>query len=78
MTFVWIGSIAVMLLAIALNFSTDGKFWHKHNWEEYTELETSSIYSKNKVNVYILYKCNKDNCWGVKTDVYTKRIDDEA
>lgn len=78
MTFVWIISISVMMIAIAINFSAYGKFWHKHNWEKYTELEATSIYSKNKVNGYILYKCNKDNCWGAKTHVYTKRIDDEG
>lgn len=78
MTFVWIASVSVMLIAIAINFSTYGKFWHKHSWEKYKELENPSIYSDNKVNVYILYKCNKDNCWGVKTHVYTERIDNEV
>ena len=78
MTFVWIVSISVMLLAIAINFSTYGKFWHKHNWEKHIELETPSIYSKNKVNVYVLYKCDKDNCWGAKTHVYTERVENEV
>lgn len=78
MTFVWIASISVMLLAVALNFSTYGKFWHKHNWEKYTEFAAPSIYSKNKVNVYILYKCNKDNCWGAKAHVYTERVGNEV
>lgn len=78
MTFVWIASISVMLLVIAINFSTYEKFWHKHNWRKYMELETPSIYSKNKVNANILYKCDKDNCWAVKTYVYTERIDDEV
>lgn len=69
MTFVWIVSISVMLLAIALNFSTYGKFWHKHNWEKHLELELDSIYSPNKTNIHTLYKCDRDNCRAFKVHV---------
>ena len=78
MTFVWIISISVMLLAIALNFSTYGKFWHKHVWQKKLDIESPSIYSPSKVNVHTLYRCEKDNCRGVKTHVSTKGEDNEV
>lgn len=69
MTFTWVALILVMLLAIAINFPTYGKFWHKHDWGKHLQLESHSIYSPNKTNTHTLYKCDKDNCRAFKVHV---------
>lgn len=40
-----------------------GKFWHKHEWYHFLNVETPSIYSKKKINSHDVWKCSKDNCW---------------
>ena len=69
MTFTWIVFISAILLAIAINFHTYGKFWHKHNWRKHLEVESDSIYSPNKTNIHAVYKCDRDNCRAFKVHV---------
>lgn len=69
---IWTVFLAVILIAIVLNFSTWVGCWHRHDWYKHLEVESPSIYSDNKVNVNVAYRCRRYRCRAMKMKTHTK------
>jgi len=74
MTF-WIAFLVIVILYVLVAMPGWGKFWHKHDWQEYAYIESPSIYSKKKINIHHAIKCA--NCTAFKVDTYTVKKEDE-